>query len=462
MEHRRAILLLVALGGGFAMGIAARWPSLAVAVALGDAMGPWWSAARADLLPPPHAAIYGGALAWPHRAILVGASSLWSAFAALFAVQALVAPAAGLLAWRRVGRLAPAVVVGMLAALDPGLLDTTVSGSKGYLAALWIGGLAIAATARGPAAGLGPLAFGLAVANHPLAICAAPLLALLPRTRFTAAGLVVVLPALAPQVLRVIGADAGGGGAGLAAPVQALGAWLSTEGAMAAALVGGLLVGARDPRTRPQALATAASLALLLLAGGGIGYLRDHHLRLLALPALAGLAALPGWTAWLPLLALRPPTDPVSRPSEARRPGTLGLETRLALTLAARAERPLVVDGVWVSGAPAAEPGALLLDLWLRGEPASALAPGGAVALVVTAERADLGALPAWPGLSEIARDDRLVVLLGSPAAARDWTAALCSRVPPPRLGGAWDGLAVLHPSLGAEAATGWLGCAGR
>jgi hypothetical protein len=201
---------------------------------------------------------------------------------------------------------------------------------------------------------------------------------------------------------------------------------------------------------------------LLLLAGGGIGYLRDHHLRLLALPALAGLAALPGWTAWLPLLFLRLPTDPVSRPSEARRPGTLGLETRLAAALAARAERPLVVDGVWVSGAPAAEPGALLLDLWLRGEPASALAPGGAVALVVTAERADLAALPAWPGLTEIARDDRLVVLLGSPAAARDWTGALCAEGAPPRLGGAWDGLAILHPALGAEAATGWLGCGGR
>ena len=444
------------------MGIVARWPSLSVAVALGDAMGPWWSAARADLLPPPHAAIYGGALAWPHRVILGGAGSLWSAFAALFAVQALVAPAAGLLAWRRGGGVAAALVVGLLAALDPGLLDTTVSGSKGYLAALWIGGVALAATTRGPWSGLGPIAFGMAVANHPLATCAAPLLLLLPRNRATALGLLVALPALGPQALRVLSAETGGGGLGLSAPLEALDSWRATEGAMAVALLGGVLVGAHHPRTRPQALATAASLVLLLVAGGGIGYLRDHHLRLLALPALAGLAALPTWTVWLPLLLLRPPADPVDRPSETRRPGTLGLETRLAVALAARPERPLVVDGVWLSGAPAAEPGALLLDLSLRGEPASALAPGGAVALVVTAERPELALLPPWPGLVEVARDDRLVVLLGAPEAARAWTAALCEQGGAPRLGGAWDGLAILHPDLGAQAATAWWGCPDR
>jgi hypothetical protein len=118
------------------------------------------------------------------------------------------------------------------------------------------------------------------------------------------------------------------------------------------------------------------------------------------------------------------------------------------------------VDGVWFSGTPAAEPGALLFDLVLRGVDPVSLDVGGEVVLLATAEREHLKLLT--PGSLELVwRDDRAWLLRGTVEDVRDWTRAACSvpGLPPPRIGGAWDGLAVLHPERTAADTRAWVGC---
>jgi hypothetical protein len=109
---------------------------------LGDSLGPWWVAWRGPLQTTPHAPPYGWFLALPYAAILAFARSLWQAEAALLVLHALVAPLGALLAAAQAPRRwAPvaALSVGGLVAVDPGLLDTAISGAEGYLGALWLG-----------------------------------------------------------------------------------------------------------------------------------------------------------------------------------------------------------------------------------------------------------------------------------------------------------------------------------
>jgi hypothetical protein len=253
------------------------------------------------------------------------------------------------------------------------------------------------------------------------------------------------------------------GGGGWADPLPALLGWVDAEGPAAGLAAAGLAIGLWVPARRRLALATLASLAGVLLLGGALGYVRDHHLRMLLVPALLGLsgACVPrigGWGALvlLPLLAL--PRDPVQRPAQARRPGTHGLLSEVTPALAAHATRPLVVDGVWISSSPAVEPGAAMLDLQLRG--AGPLDVGGDLALVVSGERPDLAALP--PGLRLLHEGDRHRVLVGDEPAVGAWLSRLCAdRSTPPRLGGAYDGLVPLHPELPASRVAAWTaGCA--
>ena len=161
----------------------------------------------------------------------------------------------------------------------------------------------------------------------------------------------------------------------------------------------------------------------------------------------------------LAVALVRPPPDPVVAAHQARRPGTLGLESRIAQVLASE-PGTFVVDAAWFSGAPAAEPGALMLDLVLRGVDPGRLDVGGDVLLLVTAERKHLARLTPG-GLERVWRDDRAWLLRGSADEVRLWTAAACDNeaLPRPRIGGAWDGLAVLHPDRTAEQTRAWNGC---
>lgn len=460
MALRRGAALLAGLVL-FGLALWPRWRLLPVSSALGDAVGPWWVAARGELFTTPHAPPYGWLLAAVYRPLLALADSLWTAQAGLLALHALAAPVA-LLLLRRLGAGWPvALVAGLAAAVDPGLLDTAQSGAETYLAPVFLGLLAACVVGERPRPLLAGLCFAAAVHHHPLALCAAPLLLVLPWERRSAWALFGPALLLGPHLLGLPGQPTGLGEGAADAPLQALSAWGRLAGVQALLVGGALILGLFDPRSRRLTLGCLASLAALVLAGLVLGTLRDHHLRLLLLPALGGLALLRGPWVLLALLCLRMPADPVERDGATRRPGTHAQLARITAALAELPPGPLVVDGVWVSGTPAAEAGAVLLDLHLRGR--DQLGPDGLVALIISAEPAALDALPAATGLREVHADRRHRVLVGTEDAAAAWLAEVCTArralgLPPPRLGGAFDALAALSPGLPAARVQAWHG----
>ena len=390
----------------FAIASWARLRDLDAAIVLSDQLGPWLRALANPVNPAPHAAPYGWALHPPYALCLIVADSLRSAVAAMLLLQALVAP----LATRGVRPLA-GLVAGLLVALDGGLVDTALAGSEGYLGALWVG----AALAFRPVA---PLCLALGAMNHPLVLCCVPLLALCDwRSRSVQISAVLGLLALLPTLPRWLsGAEIGVG----LDPLLALPAWLEQGGPAAWVLLLGPLVALW--KKRRLALATLASMTLLLLAGLWLGYLRDHHLRLLTVPLALCAASLPRRWVLLPLLALRLPVSQVPESDKPHRPGTLGLATEIADEISSWPQ-PVFVEGVIFEGTAAAEASTLLLDLHLRGVPVALGASEGAI---ITHER----------------RSGRRWTLEQQP----DWS-VLCAG----RVGGSWDAMAVLVPSTTLE-----------
>ncbi len=388
-----------------------RLRDLDAAVVLSDQLGPWLRALANPVNPAPHAAPYGWALHPPYALVLAASTSLRGAVAGLLWVHALVAPVALWAAWRRVGPWA-ALPAGLLLALDGGLLDTALSGSEGYLGALWVG----LALAWPPTA---PLALALGAMNHPLVLCCLPLLALSDwrgRPVQVSAGLGVL--ALLPSLPRWL---AGGEGGVDLEPLQALPAWLAQGGPGAWLLLLAPIWALWTQRR--MALATLASVAFMAMAGLWLGYLRDHHLRLLTVPLALCAVSLPRAWPMLCLLALRLPASRLPGPDKPHRPGTLGLATELA-DLMQTWPPPVFVEGVVFEGSAAAEPSTLLLDLHLRGID---VALGGTEGAIVSHER----------------RQGRRYTLEQEP----DWP-TLCAG----RVGGSWDAMAVLQPGTTLEA----------
>ncbi len=455
---KAALLKVLLIGGAFGLALALRWRGLGTAQVLGDSVGPWWRAAS-DQRWRPHAPLFGWGLNLPYTVILGGVASLWSAVRALFVVHALAAPLGVLLVLGRSGRAwGAAALVGLTVALDPGLIDTTTSGARAYLGPCWAGVMALGVGLQRPgrAGLLAGFGFGFAVMNHPFSLCLAPLLLTLPAHRRAALGLLPGLLLPLPGLGGLFEVAAAQPSQGSAALLQdAVTTFFEVGGAASLFIAGGLIVGLLSARTRPLALATVAAAALLCAAGFGVAHLRDYHLRLLSLPALAGWAALTGPGPLLGLLLLRPPPDPEDGADALRRPGSLALETRIADRLYALPARPLVVDGAWISASPAAEPGAVMLDLALRGVPVDDLRPGGVVVVIASGERADL-ARTVWP-LPLLDEGDRHRVFAGTEAQVRAWSTPLCDHHP--RLGGAWDGLAALHTALDAAVVGRWWAC---
>ena len=166
-----AAALLVILGLSLFM----RLTEMHGVLALQDSVGPYLAAVRWDWRA--HAPGYGFSLLIPYWLSLQMSSSLWDAVGAVVGLHAVIAPLGMLLTLRIHPRAwGAALAIGALAATDPGLIDTARSGAEGYFAATLVAGALLAPR------GWGWLLFGLAVANHPVAMASLPLL--LRRERF--------------------------------------------------------------------------------------------------------------------------------------------------------------------------------------------------------------------------------------------------------------------------------------
>jgi hypothetical protein len=465
MGPRRRLRLgpveLLGLAALWGLAAALRLRALPLVMTLGDSLGPWWVAWRGWWSTTPHAPPYGRLLALPHALIVPFARSLWEAEAALLVLHAVVAPIGALLAAqaaadRRAGRIAGLCAGGLLA-VDPGLIDTALSGAEGYLGAAWLGLAALLAGRRGAGAALGAAAaFTAAVHNHPLALGAAPLLwqggwaRALGMTTLALLSLGPRLVALAAAAGPSLGDGAGApGGAGPAAVIGgALDAALAHGGPATALLGIGALVGLLARSSRRLTGAGLLSLGGVALLGAGIGGLRDHHLRLLGLPLAAGWAGAPRLGLALALLLLRPAPDPLARPGAWARPSTLGLTHALgdALIGALRAHpgagSPLV-DGVVLAGAPAAEPGGLVLDLLLRGEALATPAEDAPLVVILSFDRARPPSPPA--GAAALRTTPTAALWRLDRAGAAAWRAGLPAEA---RVGGAVDGLVLIDPGV--------------
>ncbi len=368
--------------GAWLLALAVRLWDLDATMMLADSVGPYLSASANALNPHAHAPPYGWGL-HPPFALALLAPNLRMAVAVMMGFHALAAPLATLCA-ARVGDWRHGLVAGAIVALEPGLLDTALSGAEGYLAPVWLGlVMLLVLTGRGAAAGA-PAAWAMAVMNHPLSLCAAPLLGLMPRTRRSLVGL-----AIGAGLLLSRGWFEGGPNVEGVGIDQAALAWLIEGPWSAGVLILALLTAAW--RRRSLALVVGLSVVLLIGAGALLGYLRDHHLRLFVVPLAACLGAVPGWWVMAGLLVLRPPMGRSPEPGKPHRPGTLGLTTEIA----ASTTEPVMFDGAWLSGPKAAEASAVNLDRSMRGlepDPATVL-------LIVSFER---GQGP--PGVSPGAR----------------------------------------------------------
>ena len=457
----RRLLLPLALWGVAAW---VRVRDVDAVMMLADSVGPYWVAA-AHPVGAGHTPLYGWGMSPPYSLALALAGSLVEASAVLLVLHALVAPLAyALVRTIRPERWMAATAAGLLLALDPGLVDTALSGAKGYLAAAWLGvGVLALVGGRGNAsAALGGGALAMAGMNHPLALSGLVFLGLRDLTkRDGQLAVVLALGLVGPHLLGLVGQALTTSGGAQGAPGEVLGSFLQQGGRCAALVLVAPLVGLTCRRTRKLAVATLAMAVLLLGGGHWLGYLRDHHLRLLAVPALGCLAALPARWGWLALLALEIPgvrSPPADHP---HRPGTVGLTTGIARDIDGLGlDRPLVVDGVWVSGTLAADPSAVMLDLWLRGASPDSLRPGGTTALVVSVDRPQqnqvTAALAGWQGTRRAVGDTHFVVTED----VRGFAKALC--FVEPRYGGAWDALAVLHPDVTVEQVRHWEPDCGR
>lgn len=447
-------VLAVGLVVAFGVAVWLRWRGLAVTSALGDAMGPWWVGARGPLRTTPHAPPYGWMLALPHGLLVRTSGSLWQAVAGMHVLHAMIAPIGGLATARLARKTGPGLVVAALLAVEPGLLDTCLSGAEGYLAAVALGLVTLGTTSPTWGPWLVAVAFPWAVMNHPLALVAgAPLLILVPWSR---GPLIVLGSLLLPHLGSLVG-EVGGAVAPSTSPLTAVDAWLRMAGVQSLVLGLAMLGGLWTTTTRRWTLAALSGLVLTLAAGAAVGALKDHHLRMLMVPLMVGVAGIPG-RAYLGLwLALRIPADPVQRPSQGLRPGTLGLLHHTAQAIDAAVPGPLVVEGAVVSGVPAVEPGALVLALSMAGRGAEGFSVDGTVAVVVTADRTQHDPIP--DGLHTLAARDTWQVRLGTPAEVYDWTGRLCAVFPQTRRQSAQDAWPVVHPEAEAAELDGSWGC---
>jgi hypothetical protein len=421
-----------------------RFGQLMGTMALQDSVGPYLAAIRMD--GRAHTPAYGAGLLVPYWLSVQVASSLWGAAGVMAVFHSLAAPIASGLAWTiNRYRWGPALLVGVLVALDPGLLDTAKSGAEGYLAPALIG---LAVLVRGPWAWL---ALGLAVANHPMALCGLPLVLRSDTCRTSALwGFGLAAVAVGSQAAGWGSPGVDGGGATLLGAAET---YVKTGGGFAVLAGMGPLAGLLSSRTRPLAFRLLAAVAILALMGAHLGYIRDHHLRLLTVPALACWVVLPGASVWAIALAPLALPGPSMPPEVLMRGGTLGLVDTLGSRLHAGHSR-LVVDRMWVGGGPAIEPAAVMLDLHLRGWRAAQFDLEADKVIIIATPQG--GPAVGHPG-KLLLSGQGYVVSMAATDQVRAWSRGPCAKGGKP--GGAWDAMSVFHPGLSTEQVSAWWAC---
>ena len=410
---------------------------------LQDGVGPFWAAIRAD--GRPHSPGYGLGLLVPYGAVVWCSSSLWSAVGLLGWAHAALAPIASWCAFHAGrGNWAIAALVGVLVAQDAGLVGSFLSGAEGYLAPLFV---AVCACGRGS---LAWLAFAFAVSNHPMAACSLPLV--LWRRNFNRGALPGMALAAAMVAHQFYGIDAPGVPGGQIG--QALDAALRASGGLLMVAAAGPLLALASKEGRGLGARVIASAGLLALAGLWLGYLRDHHIRLLLVPALACWGSLQARGWWVALFGFVPVDQESLPPEDPGRAGTLQLTQSVGDAIAAEA-RPVFVDRLWVSGGPGLEPSAVMLDLHLRGWDGAMISTSGSAVIVIAADPVDLAQMGCSGRLMREGHGYR--VCRGPVEAARRWSLTVCDQGG--RVGGAWDALSVLNPDTQTEDLGAWWAC---
>ncbi len=405
----------VGLLGVAALAVGLRLEQLGAVQVLQDGVGPFLAAVRMD--GRAHAPGYGFTMVLPYW-LASFLPSLWDAQTLIMVAHGITAPLAVYASKLRYNAsTAGSIGVGIIVALDPGLMDTARSGAEGYLSSTWI---ACALAVRGPWAW--PI-FAVAVANHPLALCLAPILTT--PERLTRRSLLPVALALLMILHQVSAWQAPGLTATASSPVDAILAYIEQGIGVAIAVLAGPFIGLFHHRTRGLALRCLGALALLLMAGGSIGYLRDHHLRFLTVPAILCWSAGAAWGVALIaglISALSPSTTP---PDLAMQPGSLSLTTITGNVLRGGGMAPPVA-GLWLDGSLAIEPSALVLDSHLRDTLGESPGGTGRVAVIVSGAESTMMALDEPPGA--VVTGPTFVVISAQAEEIRPWLTRACSQ----------------------------------
>lgn len=420
-------------------------------------------------------------LAWP---LVHAASSLVELMQLRMVLGGVVAPAAfgavwGLLDDRtsRIQRWSASLCAGVLVAMDPGLVDTLISGARSYGApelvglATLTGAWALRGSRLAGAATGGLLV--LAVDHHPLA-AGMGLGAVLcwPRLREQLGdrgiGLAVLTGGLlaVPRVLRTgVQAMCGEGPIDCLSKVAQsnIGPEVDRVGLLSEALhdrfavdlgwlwlvlLLGVLLSLRSRPRRAGAWAIGGLVGLLLI-GSLIGYVRSYHLRILAVPiavaASIGLSRL--WPAcWAAAVAAavwgwtERPVGP--DPGALERADTIAAEV-------VKLQGTLWVDQVWWDGPPRVDAPAVVLSAVLQGADPDRfeLAESATLVLLTSA-----GPPPPWPPLLE-GPGWRVHAAPGA-AEARAWVSGRA--IKPRQVGAALDWAGALHPGRADPSTARW------
>jgi hypothetical protein len=487
-----------------------RLPRLDLVVLNADTIGPYlraWTILNGDgLLPPSHAPESGPALYWISTLFLVGADGLHEAFGRRYLLQALIAPGLYLALVRPAGR-GGALLVGMLLAWSPGLIQTLDSGYHGYLApdvaAVVVAGLflGLGGEVRGRPIAAALPAVPLAMMCHPLAVALLPPICVAaglawrddPKSRRALlVGSAVAVALGAVRLVQLAGAPGDGflwdfatsnasGDGPLAVVLGSLAAVPRQDGGLTAVVMAVPLLGLHPGAAAPvRRLAAGYFLATgtMCVAGAVIGYLQPYHYRILFpfAACLIGLAFGLGTPSGsflhrrslpigaLSLLALLGAAASADVPD--RGPSDLEMHRDLGARIAGDA-----ADGHWIEFATVGtsswgSPAALVLDGILAGRSIEPLRRAGPLYLVIAGPSEALSIIDGVSrpsGVAPIASLDgahpvRLVRLDG-PSRSRPWTRAVCEAVGPSRLRverRSADWLAFVRPGFTDEFATRW------